>query len=139
MAVGASGMGRQHERSLERLESVAKLMDGIFIVPGTNIRIGLDSAIGLLPGVGDLATSCVAAYLIWEAHKLGAPKTLLARMIGNALIDTTIGAVPILGDAFDVMFRSNMKNMALLREHLESVRADGRYGPIIEGEFTRSG
>ncbi len=114
-------------------------MDGIIVVPGTTVRIGIDAAIGLLPVVGDLAASLVSTYLIWEAHKLGAPRSLLARMIGNVIIDTSVGAIPLLGDAFDVMFRSNIRNMALLRSYLESVRVDRSFGPIIEGEFTRSG
>jgi hypothetical protein len=107
------------EASLARLEAMARLMDGVFTIPGTNIRMGLDGFIGLVPVAGDVVSGLISSYLIWEAKQLGAPKWLIARMIGNMAIDTTIGAIPLLGDAFDVMFRANMKNMALLRRHLE--------------------
>ena len=128
----------QRQKSLERLEAVAKLMDSAFVLPGTTIRVGLDPLIGLIPGIGDLATSLVSTYLIWEARRLGAPKTLLVRMFGNMLLDSVVGAVPVVGDAFDVMFRSNIKNMALLRRHVEDERIRSRLGPIIEADFTRS-
>ena len=76
--------------------------------------------------------------MIWEAHQLGAPRWLIARMLANTLLDTTIGAVPVLGDAFDVMFRANMKNMDLLRRHLEKKGFAGQAsGPIIEGHAVR--
>ena len=142
MAVASNMVFEQtHKRqvSLQRLEAIAKVMDGIFVLPGTNIRVGLDPLLGLMPVIGDLAASLVSAYLIWEAHKLGAPKTLLARMVGNMVIDTVTGSIPVFGDAFDVLFRSNMKNMALLRRYVEDERIRCRFGPIIEGDFTRTG
>lgn len=107
------------EQSLVRLENLAKLMDSAFVIPGTKIRMGLDGIIGIFPVAGDLISGMVSTYLIWEAHQLGAPRLLIARMLANTVIDTTFGAVPVLGDAFDVYFRSNMKNMNLLRRHLE--------------------
>ena len=76
--------------------------------------------------------------MIWEAHQLGAPRWLIARMLANTLLDTTIGAVPVLGDAFDVMFRANMKNMALLRRHLEKKGyAQSVRGTVIDGDAVR--
>jgi len=87
---------------------------------------------------GDVIAGLVSTYLIWEARQLGAPNWLIARMLANAFLDTTIGAIPVLGDAFDVLFRANMKNMALLRRHLEKrgftqpVR-----GTVIEGDAVR--
>ena len=96
-----------------------KLMDGVFVVPGTNFRLGLDAVIGLVPVAGDMLSALISSYLIWEARRLGAPRWLIARMVANTFLDTTLGAVPLLGDAFDVMFRANMKNMALLRKHME--------------------
>lgn len=124
------------ERSLARLEALARLMDGAFALPGTNLRIGLDGLIGLLPGIGDLASGIVSSYLIWEARQLGAPRWLLARMIANTLLDTAFGAVPLVGDAFDIVFRANLKNMALLRRHVEKKGLAGS-GQIIEGEAIR--
>jgi hypothetical protein len=85
-----------------------------------------------------MISGLVSSYLIWEARQLGAPSWLIARMVGNTLLDTTIGAIPVVGDAFDIMFRANMKNMALLRRHMEKrglKRAVDR--PIIEGEAVR--
>ena len=130
------------EASLARLEAMARLMDGVFTIPGTNIRMGLDGFIGLVPVAGDVVSGLISSYLIWEAKQLGAPKWLIARMIGNMAIDTTIGAIPLLGDAFDVMFRANMKNMALLRRHLEKRGFQHRApfgGATIEGTARRVG
>jgi hypothetical protein len=124
------------QQSLARLEALAKLMDGAFMLPGTSIRFGLDGIIGLVPVAGDMAAGLVSAYLIWEAKQLGAPKWLIARMVANAFLDTAIGAVPVVGDAFDVLFRANMKNMALLRRHLER-KGHRLGGTTIEGEAVR--
>jgi Domain of unknown function (DUF4112) len=128
------------QQSLARLEALAKLMDGAFTIPGTNIRMGLDGIIGLVPIAGDLVSGLISSYLIWEARQLGASRWVLGRMMVNTLIDTTIGAIPIAGDAFDVLFRANMKNMALLRKHLARKGfAEGGSGPVIEGEAIRLG
>src|SRR5688572_4218190 len=127
------------EESMARLETVGRLMDGAFVLPGTNIRLGLDAVIGLVPVAGDVISGLVSSYLIWEARQLGAPRWLIGRMMANTLLDTTVGAIPILGDAFDVMFRANMKNMALLRRHMAKHGFASRApsGPIIEGQATR--
>jgi Domain of unknown function (DUF4112) len=122
-------------RSVARLEALARLMDGAFVVPGTSIRLGLDAIIGLLPVAGDVVSGVISSYLIWEARQLGAPRWLIGRMMANMLIDTTIGAIPVLGDAFDVVFRANMKNMALLRRHME--KRGLASSPVIEGEAVR--
>jgi Domain of unknown function (DUF4112) len=128
------------QQSLARLEALAKLMDGAFVLPGTTIRFGLDGIIGLVPVAGDMIAGLVSTYLVWEAKQLGAPSWLIARMLANVLLDTTLGAVPIVGDAFDVLFRANMKNMALLRRHVEKKGYAGQgRGPVIEGEAVRVG
>ena len=126
------------QQSLERLEALAKLMDSSFLVPGTNVRMGLDGLIGLVPVVGDLVSGAISSYLIWEARRLGASRWVIGRMAANTLIDTTIGAIPIVGDAFDVMFRTNIRNLALLRKHLarKGVVAPGS-GTVIEGQAVR--
>ena len=85
------------EQSLARLEALAKLMDGAFIIPGTNIRMGLDGMIGLMPVAGDLVAGLISSYLIWEARQLGASRWVIGRMMANTLIDTTIGAMPVRG------------------------------------------
>ena len=124
------------QQSLARLEALAQLMDGAFVIPGTKVRVGLDAIIGLVPIAGDLIASLVSSYLIWEARQLGASRWVIGRMIANTTIDTLFGVVPIVGDAFDVLFRANLKNLALLRRHLEK---RGRLGGarIIEGEVVR--
>ena len=130
------------EAALARITAVAKLMDSLFAIPGTRIRLGVNSLLGLVPVVGDLAAQAVAAYLIWEARQLGVPRLTMWRMIGNTLIDTVVGAVPLVGDAFDIAFRANMKNLRLLQRHLEkqgyqtAAPAAGK-GPVIEGEYRR--
>ena len=124
------------EQSLQRLEALAQLMDGAFVIPGTKLRVGLDAIIGLVPVAGDLLASLVSSYLIWEARQLGASRWLIGRMIANTTIDTLFGMVPVVGDAFDVLFRANIKNLALLRRHLEK---KGQLGGarVIEGEAVR--
>jgi hypothetical protein len=128
----------RQQDSLARLEALARLMDGAFVIPGTNIRMGLDGIIGLVPIAGDLVSGLISSYLIWEARQLGASRWVIGRMMANTLLDTTIGAIPVLGDAFDVVFRTNLRNMALLRKHLAkkgvTVRTDG---PVIDGEAIR--
>ena len=125
------------EQSVARLEALAKLMDGSFTVPGTDIRLGLDAVIGLVPVAGDLVSGLISTYMIWEARRMGAPKILIARMVANTFLDTTIGAIPVLGDAFDILFRGNMKNMALLRRHIEKRGLTTPPGLVIEGEAVR--
>jgi Domain of unknown function (DUF4112) len=127
------------QHSLARLEALAKLMDSSFNVPGTNIRMGLDGIIGLVPIAGDLISGMISSYVIWEARRLGASRWVIGRMMTNTLIDTVFGAVPILGDAFDVLFRTNIRNLALLKKHLarKGLVVGGGSGPIIEGEAIR--
>jgi hypothetical protein len=105
--------------ALERLTLMAQLLDSAFVLPGTNVRFGLDAVIGLVPGIGDAISAALSAYLVYEARQLGAPRHLIARMAGNVMLDAAIGAVPLLGDAADVLFRANQRNVALLRRHLE--------------------
>ena len=124
------------EQALIRLEALARLMDGAFVIPGTNVRVGLDGIIGLIPVAGDLIASVISSYLIWEARQLGAPRWLIGRMALNVFIDTAFGAVPVLGDAFDILFRANMKNVALLRRYLER-KGVARPGRVIDGEAVR--
>jgi hypothetical protein len=126
------------EQSLARLDALATLMDGSFTIPGTNIRMGLDGIIGLVPVAGDLISGVISSYIIWEAKQLGASRWVIGRMMTNTLIDTTLGAIPVVGDAFDVLFRNNMRNLALLKKHLARKGIVGTEGgPIIEGQAIR--
>lgn len=106
------------QERLERFRQLADLMDSRFVIPGTRYRIGLDSFLGFIPGVGDAISGLVSAYLIREAHHMGAPFSLKLRMGWNVLLDTTIGAIPLLGDIFDVGFKANRRNLRLLERHL---------------------
>lgn len=128
------------EASVARIEILSKLMDSAFQIPGTNTRMGLDAIIGLVPVLGDLVSQAISSYIIWEARKLGVSRLTIARMIGNSLLDTAVGSIPFAGDAFDVYFRANMKNLALLKGHLAKhgrVTRSTATGPIIEGRVVR--
>ncbi|MCZ7660393.1 MAG: DUF4112 domain-containing protein [Xanthobacteraceae bacterium] len=104
--------------ALERLDRLSRLLDTAIAVPGTSIRLGADAAIGLVPGIGDLVTTLISAYIIREAHRLGAPRHLILRMVGNVALDGLIGTIPLAGDVFDVLWRANRRNVRLLRDHL---------------------
>ncbi len=104
------------DAALARLRKLAVLLDTAVTLPG-GIRVGADSIIGLAPGIGDAVTTALAAYFVYEAHRLGLPKHKLARMLGNLAIDGLVGAIPILGDLFDVAFKANMRNLAIIEEH----------------------
>jgi len=108
---------RSRRAALDRLDMLATLFDTALIVPGTNIRFGVEALLRLVPGIGDAAASALSCYLLYEAYKLDVPKTLFARMVFNVVLEGTMGAVPLAGDAFDVFFRANRRNVALLREH----------------------
>jgi hypothetical protein len=112
-----------------RIRALAKLLDSAIRIPGTGINIGIDSIVGLVPGVGDLAGALLSGYIVLGSARLGAPPAIIARMILNLGVDTLVGSVPLLGDIFDVGFRANMKNSALLDRHLaepESARRTSR-------------
>jgi hypothetical protein len=94
-------------------------MDTAIAIPGTKIRLGADAILGLAPGVGDLIAKIASAYILYEAHQMGVPKHKLARMGGNVLVDLVFGSVPVAGDVFDVFWRANMRNIKILRDHVE--------------------
>jgi len=119
------------QRGLKQLNYLAKLMDAQFRVPGTNFRFGLDGIIGLIPGAGDLSTFAVSGYMLWIMANNGASGSVLARMTFNILIDAIVGAIPILGDLFDVAFKANMRNMRLMQQHYEEGRHRGSAWKII--------
>jgi len=102
-----------------RIEAMERLLENSFTVPGVNYRIGLDSVVGLVPVVGDFVTAAMGMWLVWEAKNLGLPKWKLWRMTGTVAVDTAIGAIPFVGDAFDFLFRSNTKNLKVIKRHLD--------------------
>jgi Domain of unknown function (DUF4112) len=107
------------EQRLARLDALAKLLDIAFILPGTNIRYGIDGIINLIPVVGDIITTAISLWLVREARALGAPWYLTARMLGNVAVQGVAGIVPVAGDAFDVMFRANVRNVRLLKRWMD--------------------
>ena len=107
------------EQRLARLDALAKLLDVAFILPGTNIRYGIDGLIGLIPVVGDIITTAISLWVVREARALGAPWHITARMLGNVAVDGVVGLVPVAGDAFDVMFRANVRNVRMLKRWLD--------------------
>ena len=124
-AVRKAGQHAQHSMSREerekvvaRLQKIAYLFDDAVTVPGTNIKLGWDAVLGLIPFVGDASTTAVSAYFLWEAYRLGASRWTLTKMVWNVLVDFIIGFVPLVGDLFDVTFRANRRNMKLLEKEL---------------------
>lgn len=114
----------------QRLEAVEKLLERSLTVPGTRFPIGLDAIAGLIPVVGDVITAAMGAWLVWEARNLGLPKWQLWRMAANVGIDTAVGAVPVVGDVFDFAFRSNSRNLKIVKRHLDKHHPATR---VIEG------
>ena len=124
-------IGRDPASVRRRLEAMEALLERAFVVPGTNYRVGLDAVVGLVPVVGDLVTTAMGAWLVWEARNLGMSKFHLLRMGGNVAVDTLIGAVPLVGDAFDFVFRSNTRNIRILKRWLDKHHPETG---VIEGE-----
>ena len=112
----ATAARRQAAR--ERLITLTRLMDGLFEIPVIRRKIGLDAVIGMVPVLGDLVSAGIGLYLVFEARELGASRWLQARMVGNLLLDFLVGAVPLLGDFFDVLFRAHQRNLRLLQKEL---------------------
>ena len=111
--------GRDPASVRRRLEAMEGLLERAFVVPGTNYRIGLDAIVGLVPVVGDLITAAMGSWLIWEAKNLGMSRFQLWRMAGNIGVDTALGAIPLVGDAFDLAFRSNTRNLRIVKRWLD--------------------
>ena len=119
----------------EQARALARLLDSAVRVPGTSLRFGLDPILGLIPGAGDLIGGVLSAYVLLLAARTGASKTVLLRMLGNLGVDAVVGAVPILGDLFDVGFKANARNVRLLEEYVarpqETARASGLFVALV--------
>jgi len=107
----------------DTLRKVSKLLDSAFVVPGTHYRIGLDPILGLVPGVGDLVSPLFAISILWQARDLAVPRVVQLRMIFNVMIDALLGAVPLAGDLFDVVWKANNMNLVLLERYAHEARA----------------
>lgn len=112
-------IGRDPASVRRRIEAMEAVLERAFTIPGINRPIGLDAIVGLVPVVGDLVTTAMGAWIVWEARNLGMSKFQIARMAANVGIDTVVGAVPLVGDVFDFVFRSNSKNLKLIKRHLD--------------------
>ncbi|QJB68866.1 DUF4112 domain-containing protein [Parasphingorhabdus halotolerans] len=112
-------VSRDPQAVRNRVEAMEKILERAFVIPGINRPIGLDSLVGLIPVVGDIATALMGAYIVWEARNLGMSKMQLTRMAANVGIDTALGAIPLAGDAFDFFWRSNSRNLKIVRKHLD--------------------
>ena len=113
-----------------RVEALEQMLEGMIEIPGLGRKVGLDALLGLVPVVGDVIAAAMGLYLVWEARNLGLSKWQLWRMAGNVGIDTLVGAVPVAGDLFDFLYRSNSKNLRIIRKHLDKHHPHPR---VIEG------
>lgn len=120
-AIFESLIGDRHDPAAlrKRVEALEILLERSFTIPGINRPVGLDAIVGLIPVVGDIVTAVMGAYIVWEARNLGMPKWKIWRMMGNLGVDTALGAVPLVGDAFDLLFRSNTRNLKIIKRHLD--------------------
>ena len=116
---------------LKNLNRLAQLMDASFQIPGTKVRFGLDSIIGLIPGIGDLISFAISGYIMSTASKLGASKNVMARMMVNSTIDAIIGSIPLIGDIFDIGFKANQRNIRLMNKHFVEGRHSGGASKVM--------
>jgi len=118
-ATGQAGIqGASALRRLARLRRLAWLMDGAFRLPGSKFRFGLNSLIGIPPVAGDALLGAISLYIVYEGYRLGVPRARIVQMIGNVAAETAIGTIPIAGDLFDVAFKANLRNFAIIDKHV---------------------
>ena len=113
-----SAQSKETLESLKQLRSLTHTLDNAFEIPGTGYRVGWDAIIGLIPGVGDAIMLVPSGYIIYQAYRLGAPRSTLTRMVLNIGLETVVGSVPLVGDLFDATWKSNARNLHLLEQHL---------------------
>ena len=113
-----------------RVEALEMLLERSFRIPGTNVPVGMDAILGLVPVLGDIITAALGSYVVWEARNLNMPKWKIWRMGGNVALDALLGFVPLVGDAADFLFRSNTKNLKIIKKHLDKHHPETR---VIEG------
>jgi hypothetical protein len=132
----ASVPARAERAEVERsLDQLSRAMDGLFRVPGTGWRIGLDALVGLIPGVGDFATTAVSFYILAAGVRYRVPKVTLLRMASNIAVDYLLGAVPVVGDLFDAAWKSNQMNVELLRQRASVPAEEARHGRLSDWLF----
>lgn len=119
-----------NEHELAKLKALSQLMDNAFTIPGTKIRFGLDSLIGVVPVLGDTLGLLISGYIVSVANRIGVPWHVKARMTWNIFVDWLIGVIPFMGDLFDVAWKANVKNVALLEKYMQQDILDGNYTRI---------
>ena len=129
-------VGRDPASVRRRLEAMEGVLERAFVIPGINRPVGLDSIVGLVPVVGDVVTAAMGAWLVWEARNLGMSKFQLARLAGNVGVDTALGAIPLVGDLFDFAFRSNTRNLRIIKRWLDKNHPETM---LVEGEVVARG
>lgn len=120
-------MEPRSDKELRRLEELAHLMDEAVGIPGTELRVGLDPLVGLVPGAGDTLTAVVSLWIVFRARRLGVSRGVLLKMAANVAIDWLVGSIPVLGDLFDFGWKANRRNLRLMRRDLEA-REEGGAG-----------
>lgn len=120
----------------QRVEAMEKILERMFVIPGLNRPIGLDVILDFVPVVGDIAGAALGSYLVWEARNLGMSKWQMSRMAGNVGIDFLLGAIPWVGAIPDFLFRSNSRNLKIIKRHLDKHHAAGA---TVEGQITDRG
>ncbi|MGY4398320.1 hypothetical protein ACVWZA_003526 [Sphingomonas sp. UYAg733] len=116
---GMIPIGRDAAAVRQRIEAMEHLLEGLFTIPGTNRKIGLDVILDVIPVGGDLIGSAMGAWMVWEARNLGMSKTQMARMFGNVGVDFLLGLIPVIGIIPDFLFRSNTRNLKIIKRHLD--------------------
>jgi hypothetical protein len=124
-------VGRDPASVRRRLEAMETLLERAFVIPGINRPVGVDAIVGLVPVLGDVVTTAMGAWLVWEARNLGMSKWHVARMAGNVGVDTLVGMVPFLGDVVDFFFRSNTRNIRIIKRWLDKNHPQTK---LVEGE-----
>jgi len=117
----------------QRVEAMEKILERMFVIPGLNRPVGLDVILDFVPVVGDIAGAALGSYLVWEARNLGMSKWQMSRMAGNVGIDFLLGAIPWVGAIPDFLFRSNSRNLKIIKRHLDKHHAAGA---TVEGQVT---
>ncbi|WP_373944343.1 DUF4112 domain-containing protein [Paracoccus marcusii] len=118
-----------HKARFEWLEQLSGKLDSVFRIPGTRFRVGYDAIAGLVPGLGDAAAMLPAAWIVLESYRMGLPRHKLVRQGINVAVDTTFGSIPLVGSVFDAWFKSNLRNVDILRSHLNRDRLAGVGAP----------
>jgi len=112
-------LGRNARAVRQRIDAAEKLLERAFVIPGINQPVGLDAIVGLVPVAGDAIGALMGLYIVWEARNLGMSKWQLARMLGHVGLDAALGAIPFIGDVADFFYRSNSRNLKMVRRHLD--------------------